>query len=287
MNTNQLEVIKWWHSGCDYKKGIMLFARMSPNKVMIHTFIKKHEKFGLRKLKYELSKAVGLDWKNIPKLTAIEEKPKPPAKVIKSSKVNISAKNAGKIHEAVKPQSLTVNQDTMSPVIDNKGSNDLKIEEYPRVIRRLKYEFNDLYNKRGVLHKQMRSIPDENSSKNMNERAILLQDINKLSDEMDRLYPFIKAYEQNGVIPLPDEIWPPEKEELPLTVDDLKKKKKRLQSANSKDRNLLQYQTLTKGEKDNPMTDGPKRQKLELRIKRRDMEIEEIEQRLVDLERIE
>jgi len=35
------------------------------------------------------------------------------------------------------------------------------------------------------------------------------------------------------------------------------------------------------------MPAGPKRQKLELRIKRREQEIQKIEQRLVDLERIE
>jgi len=60
--------------------------------------------------------------------------------------------------------------------------------------------------------------------------------------------------------------------------------KKNLQSANTKDQNMLEFQDAKKGDKPNPMPAGPKRQKLEFRIKDRIAQIEEIDYKILSLD---
>src|SRR6056297_328159 len=59
--------------------------------------------------------------------------------------------------------------------------------DYPKIIRRLKYEYSNLYTNRSLLHKKMRSIDEKNSPVNMKNRAMLLQQIKELSGQMDHL----------------------------------------------------------------------------------------------------
>jgi hypothetical protein len=158
--------------------------------------------------------------------------------------------------------------------------------EYGPVIRRLKYEYSDLYNKRSIMHKQMCAVPTENSQFNMTQRAMLLAKIKETTERMDYLYAFEQAYTEKGIIPIEEEIWPPEEkpEEIPTDAEGLKKLKKNLQTYNSKARNVLLYQSKSKTEQEHPMPKGPKRQRVELAIKRREELIEEIERRLFELE---
>jgi hypothetical protein len=131
----------------------------------------------------------------------------------------------------------------------------------------------------------MRAVPETNTPENMNKRALLFADIEKLTDRMEFLYSFIETWEKTGIEPIEEEIWPVKNEnELPDDLDELKKIKKNLQSSNTKDRNLLEFQQKTKAAKNNPMPTGPKRKRVEFRIKKRQQEIERIEQKIVELE---
>jgi len=309
MNANQKEVIKWWHSGRDYQQGVMLYARLGKNKMLMHTFMKKHERFGRRKLEYELTKSVGLDWKKMPgaskekgaeinlktgskKLAEnhTETRVKSPAKTTVKAPVKPSAKVPVQ-SSGGKSDGKTGKQDTgLKKTTDDSKTTEAKTsgepeKQYPKVIRRLKYEYSDLFNKRSLLHKRMRNIPPENSQQNMNSRAVLLQDIRDITIRLEFLYAFIDDYENRGVVPVSEEIWPA-KEENQLSDDpqELKRIKKNLQSANTKDRNQLQYQQKSRGEKEKPMPEGPKRRRIEFRIKNREAQIEKIDQKLVDLE---
>src|SRR6056297_845994 len=95
MNANQKDVVKWWHSGRDYQQGVMLYARLGKNKMLMHTFMKKHERFGRRKLEYELPKSVGLDWKRMPG-TSKEKAGKMPSKPGSQTLVETRAKTPEK-----------------------------------------------------------------------------------------------------------------------------------------------------------------------------------------------
>jgi hypothetical protein len=301
MNAHQKDVVKWWHSGRDYQQGVMLYARLGKNKMLMHTFMKKHERFGRRKLEYELPKSVGLDWKRMPgafKKIAGKMPSKPGSQIPVDTRAKAPEKSPAKTVDkppvksnGKKPESKTGKQDTgfkkatvTSEITKTKTSGEPP-KQYPKVIRRLKYEYSDLFTRRSLMHKRMRAVPPENSQQNMNSRAVLLQDIRAITDRLEFLYAFIDDYENRGVIPISEEIWPAKKkQQLSDDPQELKKKKKNLQSANTKDRNQLQYQQKIRGKKEKLMPEGPKRRQIEFRIKNREAQIKEIDQKLVDLE---
>jgi hypothetical protein len=293
MNTEQREVARWWHSGREYQAGVMLLAMFSKNKVLVHTLMKQTGKFGHRKLEYELPKAVGLNRDKMPKVVAIAEQ----QPLLSSSPLTkgVPEERGGGIGNVranpplippfskgdEEPESSIQNPRLNDAVGQAESSN-----QYPAIIRRLKYEYSELYNKRSVMHKQMAAVPTKNSQVNMTQRAMLLATIKETTDRMDYLYAFEQAYTEKGIVPLEEEIWPPDEkpEEIPTDAEGLKKLKKNLQTYNSKARNVLLYQSKYKTDQEHPMPKGPKRQRVEIAIKRREEMIEEIERRLFELE---
>lgn len=283
MNTEQREVARWWHSGREYQQGVMLLAMFSKNKVLVHTLMKKIEKFGRNKLEYELPKSVGLNRDKMPKADAVaEERSLTPALP--------GGEGAEPETSTQQPATVTLSELDSYRV---EGQQPATSDDEPQyttengpVIRRLKYEYSDLYNKRSILHKQMAAVPTENSQANMMQRAMLLKKIKETTNRMDYLYGFEQAYNEKGVVPIEEEIWPPEEkpEEMPTDAEGLKKLKKNLQTYNSKARNILLYQSKSKTEQEHPMPKGPKRQRVEIAIKRREELIEEIERRLFEIE---
>lgn len=282
MNEEQIQVLNWWHNGRDYQMGVMLLSKLSKrkNNVLVQTLMKPgKEKFQKNhdKLHYELPKAAGLNWQKMPAMpdNAKKEIQK------KEKKPETDPSTTLRVTEKVKQPAAA--KQKAPPVPDEPAG------QYPKIIRRLKMEYQEQYTARGLLHKKMKAVPAENSPKNMETRAIWLKDMKAISAKMDFLYGFIERYEKTGVVPLEEEVWPKKEKkrpapEKPMTADELKKRKKNLQSSNTKDRNQLLYQKNRKGRRENPMPDGPKRKKLELRIKKREQEIEEIEMKIVELE---
>ena len=139
-----------------------------------------------------------------------------------------------------------------------------------------------------MLHKQMREVPAANTDDNCAKRSSLLAEIKALSAQMDFLHEFINEYEKTGKLPIEEQVWPKPKEkkpvELPTDINELKKMKKNLQTANTKHRNMLLYGQNTKANKEHPMPDGPKRQRIEMQINERIRRIEEIEKKIFEEE---
>jgi len=281
MNTQQREVARWWNAGRNYQQGVMLLARFSKNKVIVHTLMKQTEKFGRGKLEYQLPKAVGLQRDNMPEVVADQLNLPDGQAGIKNEKLKIEETAAVTLSE-VEGQHPESSIQHPASSIQHPASGT----QYPAIIRRLKYEYSDLYNKRSVMHKQMAAVPTENSQVNMTQRAMLLATIKETTERMDYLYAFEQAYTEKGIVPLEEEIWPPDEkpEEIPTDAEGLKKLKKNLQTYNTKARNVLLYQSKAKTEHEHPMPKGPKRQRVEIAIKRREEMIEEIERRLFELE---
>lgn len=275
MEAKQIEVLQWWYGNRDYSTGTMLYGKHGKNNVLKNTLTKPgKEKVMSGKLHYELCKAVGLNWKNMPLLPDDAAKymgPPPPI-----TKITLVTKNGGdtEIDDRFPDPGKRI------PVV-----SDVSLLQYPKTIRRLKMEYQENYQHRSIQHKKMREVPKANTPENNQTRADYLKNIKETSARMDYLYKFIENYENNKVVPLEEEVWPPEKDlELPNDIKGLKRMKQNLQTSNVKDNNLLLYQQKTKADKEKPMPAGAKRTKIELRIKRREENIELINEKLVTLE---
>lgn len=271
MTQEQTIVTQWWHSGRDYVQGVALLGKFSKNKVLLHTLNRPgKERFGGRKkLEYELTKAVGLEWRKMPK----QQQPYNPTPTLpKGERVRTP-----KVTEVEKEK------DEFELTISGKP-----LDQFPKIIRRIKYEYSEKYKQRSMLHKQMREVPAPNTDGNCTKRAGLLAEIKAFSAEMDFLHEFINEYERKGTLPIEEEVWPKAKEEkpveLPADIAELKKMKKNLQTSNTKHRNVLLYGQKTKADKEHPMPQGPKRARIELQIAERDRQIEAIEKKIFEME---
>jgi hypothetical protein len=104
-----------------------------------------------------------------------------------------------------------------------------------------------------------------------------------LSGKMELLYETISTWESTGKLPdnnVADTLICADEEALPNSVDELKKLKKNLQTNNTKDRNRLDFQSANSKQHKTPMPDGPKRIKVEKRIKDRENKVVEINEKL-------
>lgn len=256
MNTiTKQDVEKWWYNGADYAEGSALFARCSHNKVLILQFQRLSDRY-YDKLKYELTKAVGIDWTKMPKTahrTAIVRTA--PQKVTDVSKL---------------------------PEPEDEPTS------YPTVVRRIINEYSELYRSRSMLHQEMREVPEANDDGNCTKRSYLLEQIKKLTRRMDDLYQAREAYEDHKEMPNEAILWPREEpyetdDPLPNDIDLLKKMKINIQTSLSKDRNLLDYQNKISQEKKHPMPQGPKRKAIEMRIEKKLKRIEQIEYKILEL----
>lgn len=279
MEAKQIEVLRWWHGERDYSTGVMLYGKYGKNAMLKVTFIKPgKEAFMSGKLHYELCKSVGLDWKKMPPLPDDIKKfmgaPPPITKITLIGKLDDYPEISDELLETPYTPEKYV------PIL-----SDIKALQYPKVIRRITMEYHENYRDRSMLHKQMKAVPDNNSSENVKKRADLLKQIHGKSDRLEYLYAFMKRYEDSKVVPLEEEVWPEDKStQLPDDIDKLKRMKINLQTNNTKDNHLLLFQQKTKADKENPMPAGPKRTRIELRIKKREAEILAIDTKIVELE---
>ncbi len=284
MKKEQIEVLRWWYGTRDFVTGGMLYAKYGKNRTLKLQFSNPaKERFISGKLHYQVCKAVGLNYKSMPALT--EEL----LKELEQSETAIDASVVSDVQAAPKG----VNNNSKSLIDDhfpNQGKHipiisDVKLMQYPKVIRRLKMEYQENYQQRSIAHRKMREVPETNTTENMSARAEFLKTIKEHSRRMDYLYAFIEKYEQNSVVPLEEEVWPPENEiSLPEDIEELKRVKKNLQTNNTKDNNLLLFQQKTKGPKENPMPDGPKRKRIEIRIADKLNTIKLIDTKILELE---
>jgi hypothetical protein len=275
MNQSQNEILAWWYGKRDYRTGVTLLSRYSKNKILAST-LSKHGKenfpANVKKLHYEVTKAVNLNWNKMPPDT-IQLKPE--------------TKQATTIKPEKKPdkKSTDVSKTDLSAQ-DEKPFDDTG--HYPRVIRRLKYEYSNSFNQRSRLHFELKKIDPANTDANNQKRAQRLAEIKFQTSALEHLYPFIENFEKNGIVPDEFEVWPmeekPKKHELPATLPELKKLINSIRREYNKDGFRLLYQQRTIAEKENPMPPGSKRDAIEVRMKMRQKRMNEIQAEILKLE---
>ena len=164
----------------------------------------------------------------------------------------------------------------------------------PPTVERVTILYADVYKRRDILHRQLRNVGDRNDQTSIERRKILQEDITRLSDLMDALFPLKDAYYTTGTIPTDEQIEqainthssslkpiPSGGEGGRLTQSSLRKKEEdfsdmsrqqlqkrrhNIKTQLTKKENLLRYQVERKAKKENPMPPCPKREKIAAQI---------------------
>jgi hypothetical protein len=274
-NEKQQLVLQWIESGCDYLQGTMLYGQFGKNIFLKSDFHSKQRKYAT-KIIYELCKSVGLDYAKLQK-----EKLVP---IIKESKPFQIPLSEQVLKEVIPPVSHV---DFPAPAEMQEVLSATNITEYPPIIRRIIAEYAETFQERSKTHRILTEMPQGNSQALKTKRAEIFDLVKAFTIRLEYLFKIRQEFEQNGELPLEDEVWPKPQEMQETTLSDdpeeLRKMKKNQQTANTKDQNMLDYQTMIKGDEKKTMPSGPKRTRIENRIKGRLKFIQEIDLKLVSL----
>jgi len=232
------QITAWLESGQDYERGVTLFIQFSNNQTLKKLFPGREAKFR-NKLTYELTKLAGKPFNPLP----VPVKPE------------------------IKPSSIP-------PVALPEQLNDTGAN-LPKIIGRVIKVYNKLYNERSIAHNSLKAIPADNRPENVAARQAILDKISKGSARMDELYLAKDAYDKDGILPVEEILFRKKSQpaEPASTPEEIQRQLLNAKKNLSKDLNLLEYQTVTKQAKANPMPTGPKRSEIEKRIANRKKEI--------------
>lgn len=273
-NEKQQHVLDWIESGCDYLQGTMLYGRFGKNIFLRSDFHSKQRKYAT-KIIYELCKSVGLNYAQLQKEKLIPI-------IQESSPVQIPPSEP---HKAVISADPTTDIPALAEMPEALSSTN--IEEYPPIIRRIIAEYAETFQERSKTHRILTEMPQGNSQALKTKRAEIFDLVKAFTIRLEYLFKIRQQFELNGELPLEDEVWPEPKEMPETTLSDdpeeLRKMKKNQQTANTKDQNMLDFQTMVKGDEKKTMPSGPKRTRIENRIKGRLKFIQEIDLKLVSL----
>jgi len=194
----------------------------------------------------------------------------------------------------------TINPEDQNVQILGNIEKELANEEYPGIIKQLLTEFSELYKGRSIFHKELKDVGEDNDDVSTGKRSRLIFIIDATSRRMDLLWPAFEAYKKDSILPdeslfvepfdpekdfEPSKIPTPEKVEFAIADNlvELKKQKENLRIKLTKRNNQLLYQSETKGKKDNPMPESPKRAKIEKEILDLQKNKEAVEFKIVEL----
>lgn len=274
-NEKQQLVLQWIKSGCDYLQGTMLYGQLGKNIFLRTDFHSKQRKYAT-KIIYELCKSVGLDYAQLQKGNLIP--------IIKES-IPVHTPISESVHKTLIPPIIPVDIPALEEMPENLSVQN--IAEYPPIIRRIISEYAETFQERSKTHRILTEMPQGNSQALKTKRAEIFDLVKSFTFRLENLFKIRQQFEQNGELPIEDEVWPKPKE-LPETTlsedpEELRKIKKNQQTANTKDQNMLDFQTMVKGDEKKTMPSGPKRTRIENRIKGRLKFIQEIDLKLVSL----
>jgi hypothetical protein len=266
-------VEQWIRSGMGYDEGTGLLVKITGKQYYSAQFMGK-ERAMAEKLAYLLCTTSGaatlLTWKDF--IAGVQGKVLTPLPNYRA-----------------KPEIVREAAMAGQPAMEMEENLDTKpLAEYPPVIRRIIHEYASLFQERGKLHSVMAGLPESNAETVCAKRKELFDLVKSISARLEILYIAKKGFDEKGTIPDDNEVFPPAENEGAApdfsTMDEatLKKQKKNLQSSNSKDQTMLDYQSTEKAETKNPMPKGPKRAKIENRIGQRNQKIEEIDKLLLN-----
>jgi uncharacterized coiled-coil protein SlyX len=267
------QIIEWFYESQDYESGLILLEQVSKkNKVLSKLMRKGETKSSFEKLIWELNKVAQL--KTIP---------------VRPSKVSRML-NTVKIKDARTSQDPSPGKDEMTEKISLIKDKDL--DSYPKEVQRLVNEYSAAYRARGVKHKELKALGDGNRVATIDARKKILEEIKQLSARMELLYESFHEFEEKGIAPDADMLWPKPGEASgsneagkQLSAEELKTIKKNIQSSLTKDKNMLLYSSKTKPSsgKGKPLPAGPKRITLEKRIAKKEKEVESLEYKIAEL----
>jgi len=265
------QVLQWIADGCEWNQGNMLYSQFGKNQNFLRN-IKGKPNSESGRLIAGLCKSVGLDYQLLKSQGLIPE--------VKISVIRKQENEVKGLKVILKVEGSSKQAEAMPETIDTKN-----IEQYPAAIRRVIAEYAEMFQERSKTHRIMTEMPEGNSQTLKTKRGELFDIVKGLGIRLEFLFDIRTVYDQTGFVPTDDEIWPEPKEKvktvLPDSPEELRKMKKNQQSANTKDQSMLDYQSEKKAAAKNTMPTGPKRMKLENRIKARLKLIEEIDYKLV------
>lgn len=142
------------------------------------------------------------------------------------------------------------------------------------------------FRQREQCHRMLLEVPEDNTEENVAKRKEISDDIDRLTDKLERIYPLIKNYIDNGVVPSYEETNEADEENTTddktadldaLTKDELKRMLKSTKTKILRKTNMLLYQQETKAEQENPLPECPKRTKYETAIAELQKDVEQLE----------
>jgi hypothetical protein len=260
---------EWFNGPQDYEKGLELLQVVTKKSKVLGKLSRGESKTRREKLVYELSKAIGL-------------KKIPAPSIAKQGKISIKT-GPGNNNKKEQPGKSV----KPGPRFNLIGKDET-LDDYPVEIQKIVNEYSSLYMQRGKAHKKMVDLGDSNDADIVLRRKELVEKIKGQSERMEVLFEVFSGYKTDGVI-LTNILQPGKGKNGSggsESIDDLKKMKKNIQASISKDRNQLKFQNKKRPEdgKESPMPDGPKRIRLEKRIKNKEDEIIAIDTRIANLE---
>jgi len=176
-----------------------------------------------------------------------------------------------------KPQAPAIDE-TSAPGQQQQSSTDFDPDEdLPFVIKKITREHAHMVAVRSKIAQQRAEIPENNEPDNVASRKTLSQSIEQISDRIEILFSARKEYLQNKTMPDMAALFPGDKLVSINDIHQLRKHKTNLLKSNSKDKNLLTFQSPTKLKKPNPLPHGPDRDKIQQRLKAREEEIQYID----------
>jgi hypothetical protein len=278
-------VLEWIQSGCNYDQGVQLYSLFGKNNFLRKDFIGKQHKYAT-KIIYELCKSVGLNYARLQSeklISVLQEthRNNEPEQSLKNLEINLpDGQNNQCDQSAFNSPEINSGLAEMPEVL---SGND--IAEYPAIIRRIITEYAETFQQRSQTHRILTEMPQGNSQALKTKRAEIFDLVKAYTVRLEYLFKVRQQFEKDGSCPTEDEVWPVPKE-LPETTlsedpEELRKMKKNQQTANTKDQNMLDFQTMVKGAEKKTMPAGPKRTRIENRIKGRLKFIQEIDSKLV------
>ncbi|HNX37481.1 MAG TPA: hypothetical protein PL124_05360 [Candidatus Cloacimonadota bacterium] len=258
----------WLDSGQDYQEGLELLHEVG---------IKKHKVFGKlskgesktrhEKLAYLLSKELGL--REVPA----------PRKIVKKQPATKPVLEKPKKETEKSPEESGKEPESRYNLI----GKDEDINDYPGEIKGIIIEYSNLYKERSITQKELLESGNSNEAAIVTKRAEIVSKISSNSERMEELYKAFRDFKETGKIPGGKES--DENVEV-KSIEELKRLKKNLQASIVKDKNQLLYKTKTKPSsgKESPMPDGPRRFRLEKRVKQKEAEIERLDMEIAKLE---
>jgi hypothetical protein len=253
------QIIAWLKSDQDYSSGLALLIQVCKNRVLVRNLSRNSTPKNTAKIAAELRKAAGM-----------------------SSFMRTAADHKKK------------ESDGLDQTPSTKAGKAFKeaFKTYPPIIQRLIKRIGDLYSQREILHFDIKEVPELNTAENTNKRKVILEKIILISEELEHLNKFKARFFKDKSLPdeqdlnfkpkKPSRNPKPKDNIAKLSEAQLVRKLNNLRTSLTKKRNKLTFQHVSKQQKENPMPEGIKREKLISQIKDDERSILKIQKRLDD-----